>query len=861
MDRDERLLPLPNISDIQKVEGNQDFPSGYPSSYDEGYSENRSIQEYLHIVYKRLPVILAITIIVTAATAFYMYRKPSVYSASTGMIIEPPQPKVQNVNITLAPDYKYYNTQLKLLQNRELLYDVVVETGLYKDPNLLKEQGNKGVVATVRSMFSGDKPKNVEVDTLAVTSNEEGDDFDDSKIVLTGNDKANAEALASMLAGSVTVTQEEGTNIVDISVQSTNPNVASIVANGIAEVFMKQDIERETRKAKDVYADLTKSINELKSSLNEQEGQLIRIMSNYDFSLIDEKGSELISNRLGALSNSWLAAMDDRRKAEANYQTAAQTRNPGDLPSSTFNTKSVQDARNVFLEESSRLREQIRGIDQNISKEEARLKELLVRYREEYIEVRKTRALIDELKRSRDEIRNQGTQRISQETSKIESRSKSSLMNSMGATVAAARAREAKSRNAYLTEVAKANVQGKAARELNTIRQELDAKRSLYNTYIQKQKEQELLIASSLPDNITISSKAITPVTPIGPERNRNIILAFLVSLLGGVGLAFLMDYLDDSIRTSDDVERQLGLPTLALVPHQEVVSKKSLADGGKQITGGENVHSLALIAINDPRSPVAEAYRHLRTSLLFSSAGNPPRSVLITSSQPSEGKTTTAINTAITLAQSGASVVILDCDLRRPRLHSHFGMSNSHGITNYLSGDKNTENLLKPVPELPNMKVISSGPIPPNPAELLSSNEMKNLVHFLKTSYDHVVIDSPPAISFTDAAILSTLVDGVVIVAKAGSSSIHLLRKFKQRLAGLGTRIYGVVLNDVKRNSLEYGYYGYDFDDYSNTDESTPLLEDESDHEDFEPHDYDEFDGYDDPKPIDPDGGHDTNS
>ena len=299
---------------------------------------------------------------------------------------------------------------------------------------------------------------------------------------------------------------------------------------------------------------------------------------------------------------------------------------------------------------------------------------------------------------------------------------------------------------------------------------------------------------------------------------------------MGGIGLSFLLDYLDDSIRTSDDIGRNLGLPTLALIPHQEAMSKKELTEL-EEGEVNESVHSLALIALKDTRSPVAEAYRHLRTSLLFSSAGNPPQTILVTSSQPSEGKTTTAINTAVALAQSGTEVVIIDCDLRRPRLHSHFGMTNSHGLTNYLSGEKNTENLLKPVPDLPNLKIITSGPIPPNPAELLSSSEMKNLLQFLKGNYKHVILDSPPAISFTDAAILSTLVDGVVLVAKAGSSSIHLMRRFKQRLAGLGTRIYGVVLNGVKPNSLEYGYYGYDYsyDYYANSDDDTPLLEDDT--------------------------------
>ena len=326
----------------------------------------------------------------------------------------------------------------------------------------------------------------------------------------------------------------------------------------------------------------------------------------------------------------------------------------------------------------------------------------------------------------------------------------------------------------------------------------------------------------------SISMHAVTPGAPTGPQRGRNIMIAFLLSFAAGIGLAFLLDYLDDSVRTSDDVTRHLGLPTLALIPHYMNTDKKKSLLPAKN--GNTQFQTAALITMAERNSPIAEAYRHLRTSLLFSSAGKPPQTILVTSSQPSEGKTTTAINTAITLAQSDADVVLVDCDLRRPRLHTHFGLENQHGLTNYLSGDKNTENMIRTYPDLPRLKVITSGPIPPNPAELLSSNEMRNLLQFLSSRFKHVIIDSPPAISFTDASILSTLVDGVVLVAMANKSSIHLMRQFKQRVSTIGARIYGVVLNGIRANSTEYYYYGsgyYKYYSKSEEDESTPLMED----------------------------------
>jgi capsular exopolysaccharide synthesis family protein len=213
---------------------------------------------------------------------------------------------------------------------------------------------------------------------------------------------------------------------------------------------------------------------------------------------------------------------------------------------------------------------------------------------------------------------------------------------------------------------------------------------------------------------------------------------------------------------------------------------------------------------IDDVRSPIAESYRHLRTSLLLSSAGQPPKTILVTSSQPSEGKTTTAINTAFMLAQTGAEVLIIDCDLRRPRLHAHFEVPNTRGLTNWLSGETDLDQLLQTYDKRSNLKLLTSGPVPPNPAELLGSDEMRKLLAILSERFGHIVLDSPPAISFTDASILSTMVDGVVLVVHGGRSSRAVVRRAKQQLLDVGAHIFGVVLNNVKLETQDYYYSGY---------------------------------------------------
>ena len=827
MENDQRLTPLPVAGDLHTA--HHDYAPAYSSFYDdENFESKRSIRQYLNIIYKRLPLILALTILVTAAAAFYMYRQPSQYQATTEMVIEPRKPKVQSkdsININFGNDANYYQTQLQLLQSPDLMKDVVIDLGLYRDPNLAGNS-SQGLISGLRSIFSGGKKPEDKENSLPVIADNQAGSNEDVKLTPEQNERA--EAYAGQLSGGLKVDQVERTNIVHITVTNTNPDIAAKVADGVAKLFQKQDAERETQGAKQAYEDLSKSIEDLKGTISNQEAQLIESMREYNLPLA-EKGGDLNASRLQTMSEQWMTAMDDRRKLEARYNTAVQANSRGEIMNipDISESKMVQDAVRLNTERKAKLQDQIRDIDKQIQDAQTERAELLVKYLPQYAPVKQNEEKIASLKAAKEKMEQEVAKIIDTDQKKTEKDAISGTLISLKAQLDAAKNREAQLLNSYNQEAAHANVQGTAMTALTTQKREIETNRSLLDAYIQRQKEQELSIQSNQPDNITITSNAIVPTTPIGPQRNRNILVAFLLSLCAGVGLALLMDYLDDSVKSSDDISRHLGLPTLALIPQYASVEKRRLSLAPKN--GNGIASTAALITLEETRSPMAEAYRHLRTSLLFSSAGKPPQTILVTSSQPSEGKTTTAINTAITLAQADADVVLIDCDLRRPRLHSHFQMDNSHGLTNYLSGERQTEHLLKTYPDLPKLKVITSGPIPPNPTELLGSNEMRNLLQFLKGRFKHVVIDSPPAISFTDAAILSTIVDGVVLVAMAGKSSVHLMRRFKQRLGTIGARIYGVVLNGIKSGSVEYEYYGAGYYNYykaAEDDDSTPMME-----------------------------------
>jgi capsular exopolysaccharide synthesis family protein len=393
----------------------------------------------------------------------------------------------------------------------------------------------------------------------------------------------------------------------------------------------------------------------------------------------------------------------------------------------------------------------------------------------------------------------------------------SEILTSMQRRYEAAVSREELLRRSYEDQKATTTQQTRDTIDLMALTHTLETNKQLLNTLLQRQRELDVANGNS-GNEVSIATPSRLPKSPVGPPRLRNIIIAFLLSLGGGIGLAFLLDFLDDTVKSVEDVDRYIHLPALALIPAGgDRVPRLPGALRGGPPPAPSNTTALAMIT--DARSPIAESYRHLRTSLLLSSAGKPPQRILITSSQPAEGKTTTGINTAFMLSQTGASVLMIDCDLRRPRLHAQFELPNTKGLTTWLSGERNLDDLIQSCDKAPNLKVLTSGPVPPNPAELIGSEEMRKLLNILSEQFNHIIIDSPPAISFTDASILSTMVDGVILVVHGGRSSRAVVRRAKQQLLDVGAHIFGVVLNNVKVDARDDYYYSRYYSHYYESD------------------------------------------
>ncbi|MEJ7708840.1 MAG: polysaccharide biosynthesis tyrosine autokinase [Pyrinomonadaceae bacterium] len=735
------------------------------------FFDQAQLRHYLRIVLKRKWLILGLAVIITSLVTIQMYRLPDVYEAETMIQIEPKRSVLQTQQLMINSanyDPNYWSTQLALLTNPQLARQVVLALDLQNNPAFLSGQATPSVLSSIKKIFSGSKPKSMAQSNLPVVT-----DSDVDADNLTPEQLDALEPYEGVISANLIVNPLKDTNLVTLYFRHNDPVIASKVANTLAEAFIANDVRRETKGSDRASDILARNIIELQMKIKQGEEARINYLKNHNLPLGSGAGQNLTVERLGMVSNQLLTAENERKNAQAVYEGAIKEDDVWSIPE-------VQaDARIAAL----------RG---KIAELEEKRVAMLVTYTQEWPEVKK---LDEQIKRIKQDL----------------DRAPQEILRSLKTRYEVAVVKEGRLKQGYGVEKGEANEQNIAAIDLSKITTELETNKQYYNTLFQRQKE--LMITSlDRANNVTVATPARTPRAPVGPQRLRNIIVSLLLSIGIGVGLAFLLDFLDDSLKSTEDVENHVHLPTLALIPAPRV--ERGLLKGSKAIEpAGPNScagidQRCTLISIRS-----LQAFTHVAAAFLRGTAAEEHP---FTSSQPSEGKTTTAVNTAVMLAQTGASVLLVDCDLRRPRLHFHFNLLNKRGVSNFLSGDADIDSMFQPYEALPNLKVLVSGPVPPNPAELLGSDEMRRLMLQLNERFTHVVIDSPPAISFTDASILSTMVDGVVLVVHGGRSSRAVVRRAKQRLLDVGANIYGVVLNNVKADASEYYYGGYYADYYS---------------------------------------------
>ena len=770
-----------------------DRPVEPPQSYNYGVDPNAEnevhLLDYWRAIRKRLWLVLGIVALVTMLSVVYVARKPDEYEAQARVQVDLEESTnlVNNQRPLYGPtdDPIYFNTQLQILVSPGLMRRVVRTLDLEHNPDFFKGdpaqrpstwQRLLRMVGLGKAQDPASKPPDQLPLTTTVGQATAREDLNEAKRL--------APYVNNILSGLKVDPVKEArgyykeTRLIDIKFSHPVPDVTSKVVNAIAETYVFSNLEKRTEANSTTGDFLQKRIAELQQQIRTSEERLANYAKNNQIISLDPNQNTVVE-RLAGLNQQLLQAENDRKTAEAAYNAA---KGP--------------DAADALVEDGAK---PTNDLEAKLGELRQKRALLLVDATEEAPEVKEVDQQITELDSQLKDLR---------------SRKSATLLTNLNTRYQQALEREQSLRKAFEQQRAETLSQNEAAINYRIIQQEIETNKSLLNGLLSRARENDVVMAGK-PNNISIVDYALTPDTPVGPNRARTVIAAFFLSIGLGLGLALFFEYLDDTVHSTEEVERVLHLPALAVIPSVGNAARRRVLPGISGSTalqkqnGNGNGNSELLMNV-DSRSPLAEAYRHLRTSVLLSTAGRTPKSLLVTSSLPGEGKTTTAVNTAISLAQTGASVVIIDADMRRPRLQTIFDMQGQQGLSSILSSDASEDEMLSMVrsDEESGLSVLTSGPIPPNPAELLGSDQMHRLLAVLQAKYTHVVIDSPPVSSFTDGVLISTMVDGVLLVVHGGKSSRHIVRRSKQLLNDVGAKIFGVVLNNINLQSHDYYYY-----------------------------------------------------
>ena len=585
------------------------------------------------------------------------------------------------------------------------------------------------------------------------------------------------------------VSYEMSTRLIDISYSHSDPQMAAKIINALAEAFVYANLERKTETNSSAGDFLQKRVAELQAQIRNGEERLINYAKNNQILSLDSSQNTVV-DRLAGLNKQLLEAENDRKAAEAAYRAASA---PG-----AASALAQTDAKQLYEAESK------------LTELRQKREQLLVDATDEAPEVKEVNQQIAVLEKQIKEIRNQAT---------------STLLTNLETRYRQALQREQSLREAFNKQKGETVTQNEAAINYRIIQQEIETNKTLLNGLLQSSKANDVVLAGT-PNNISVIDYALVPEFPVGPNRTRTVMVALFLSLVAGIGLALFLEYLDDTVHSTDDIERLLRLPALAVIPTASSGARRRLRSASTSLQKRNGNSNSELLIDADARSPLAEAYRQLRTSILLSTAGGAPKTVLITSSLPGEGKTTTAVNTAISLAQTGANVVVIDADMRRPRLQSIFELKDRRGLSTILSSELSEAEMHSLVQqhERSGLHILTAGPTPPNPAELIGSEQMRRLILALESTFTHIVIDSPPISNFTDGVLLASMADGVLLVVHGGKSSYHIVRRSKQLLQDVGARIFGVILNNVDHRSHDYYYNDYYQSSYYNADTEADL-------------------------------------
>ena len=594
--------------------------------------------------------------------------------------------------------------------------------------------------------------------------------------------RGGAEARPAILGaflGRLSVKRVPNSRLVEVQFESGNPELAARVANGHVHNYIEQNFRSKYDATTQASGFLSQELEELRIKVEKSEDARVAYERQNQIWQIDEK-QNITTQTLGDLNKAVTEAQTGMAASEALYRMA--TSGNVDLLPEVRNSPVIQD-----------LTKRKSALDDSYT-------QALEQYGPNFPKV----------------------QRIAEQKKEVEAelaRAQNIMVGSIEEDYNTARQHLGLLQEALERQKAESNQLAEKLVQFHILEHDAESNKQLYDGLLQKLKEAGIT-AGLRSSNIRVVDPALIPSAPAGPQRAKNILMSILVGLVGGIGLALFREYLDNTVKSPDDIESLVGLPSLAVVPAQP--SSNGHHSKWPQLKHKTAPHSVSgprveTLSHTQPKSQISEAFRALRTSLLLSQADHPPQVILVTSALPREGKTTAAVNLAVTLAQLGDRTLLLDSDMRKPGIRRALNLlsGNEKGLSSYLAGVTNLDEIVVPHPVISNLETITTGPVPPSPADLLSSRRMREAISELRLRFKFIVIDSPPVMAATDAVIVSSLTDGVLLVARSGETPKEAFTRTRDLLGAVKCRILGVVLNAVDSSAPDY-YYSYRYYPYA---------------------------------------------
>ena len=716
-------------------------------------NEEREIhlRDYIRILRKRKSTIVIFFAIVFIMILVGSLTSTPVYSTATKVLIEKNEPNQILTNYTyVSYDPEFLETQSLIIKSIPVSKKVVHLLNLEKNFDTFMNQHTESgfILSAVKGWIKSMLPK---ISDLLGLNNSEASMQSADTLLRT---KTKSEQLSEMISKSLMVKPVPDSRIVEITFSSPNPEIAAMVTNSVAKAYIEQILDMRMQSSGYSIGWMTRKADEERLKLEQSEQSLQKYMKDHDIVTIEDRIT-ILPQKLAEVSSELTRAQTRRKEAETVYnQVMSVIRNKGDLQ--TLPMISENQALQAMNLEIRKARQQILEISKKYGPKHPLMKSAL--------------AEIDSLNANRDREIERIVASIKNEYD-LARATEETLDQLLTCT---------KSDTADLNE---------RFIQYGILKRDVETNRNLYNALVSKIKEQSVTDQIRTVD-VWVVEDAKIPEFPSKPNKPRNLLLGIILGLFGGIGLAFFLEYLDNTIKLPEDVEDRLGLPVLGMVPESEGLPENGAAPP---------------VPI-DMDTPIGESYKALRSAIQLSSQAEPPKALLITSVLPREGKTTTAIHLAMAMSQLDRKVLLMDADLRRPRISNFFAIDNAKGLSTYLAGVTDMKIAHKDVRR--NLDVIPSGPCPPNPSELLASERYKTLIKLLKEKYDTVIIDSPPLLSVSDALPISKLADGTIVIVRSAETTWDAFEKGIKKLDDIQAKLAGIVINAVNIRTSGYGYY-----------------------------------------------------